>query len=138
MSDQPRASTTSTDEELLDLSRRLLAAIDGQDWSVYAELCDPSLTAFEPEAVGHLVAGMDFHEFYFRKEGGSDRTQSTISSPDIRILGDVAVVCYIRLVQREDGDGDFSTVAMEETRVWQQQNGSWRHMHFHRSTADSY
>ena len=24
-----------------------------------------SLTAFEPEAKGHLIAGLDFHRFYF-------------------------------------------------------------------------
>lgn len=26
---------------------------------------DPSLTCFEPEALGNLVTGMDFHKFYF-------------------------------------------------------------------------
>lgn len=29
------------------------------------ELCDGSLTCFEPEAVGHLVEGLPFHKFYF-------------------------------------------------------------------------
>ena len=28
-------------------------------------LCDPHMTAFEPEAIGNLVEGLDFHKFYF-------------------------------------------------------------------------
>ena len=28
-------------------------------------LCDPNMTAFEPEAIGNLVEGLEFHKFYF-------------------------------------------------------------------------
>ena len=122
-------------QDLLRLSHRLLSAIDRGDWEEYAELCDPSLTAFEPEAGGHLVAGLEFHRFYFEiredSETGSDR-QSTISSPSVRLLGDTAVVTYVRLVQTYQS-GRFATSAAEETRVWQRQDGAWRHIHFHRS-----
>lgn len=31
----------------------------------FSKICDPHLTAFEPEALGNLVEGMDFHKFYF-------------------------------------------------------------------------
>ncbi len=121
-------------EELLGLSRRLLDAIDQLDWSTYTELCDPTLTAYEPEAVGNLVAGMEFHEFYFKKLSGAGRPkQSTLSSPHVRVMGDVAVVTYVRLTQRGDENGHSSTSACEETRVWQRQDGKWRHVHFHRS-----
>lgn len=36
------------------------------------KICDPGLTSFEPEALGNLVEGMDFHRFYFenRERGG--------------------------------------------------------------------
>ena len=120
-------------EELLDLSRRLLDSIDQQDWSTYTELCDPAMTAYEPEAVGNLVAGMDFHEFYFKLGGAGRLKQSTISSPNVRVMGDVAVVTYVRLTQRGDENGHSTTSACEETRVWQRQDGKWRHVHFHRS-----
>lgn len=33
--------------------------------SAFRKICDPHLTAFEPEALGNLVEGMDFHKFYF-------------------------------------------------------------------------
>ena len=133
--DSAISSHTPVDDELLKLSERLLKAIDEQDWATYADLCDATLTAFEPEAVGSLVAGMDFHEFYFRHEGAGRSKQSTISSPDVRILGDVAVICYVRLIQRIEADGGFSTSAFEETRVWHQQEGRWQHVHFHRAPA---
>ena len=123
----------SAADELLALSQRLLDGIDRQDWATYADLCDPTLTAFEPEAVGHLVAGMEFHRFYFDMDGPDQPHQSTISSPEVRLMGDVAVVTYVRLTQRVDDEGHAATTACDETRVWQRQNGVWKHIHFHRS-----
>lgn len=31
----------------------------------HSKMCDPAVTAFEPEALGNLVEGLDFHRFYF-------------------------------------------------------------------------
>lgn len=28
-------------------------------------LCDAKMTCFEPETIGNLVEGLDFHKFYF-------------------------------------------------------------------------
>ena len=50
-------------------------------------------------------------------------------------MGDVAVVCYIRLVQRLDDAGKPVTSRGEETRVWQRKGSEWRHVHFHRSAS---
>lgn len=33
--------------------------------SSHRKLCDPNLTSFEPESLGNLITGMDFHKFYF-------------------------------------------------------------------------
>jgi calcium/calmodulin-dependent protein kinase (CaM kinase) II len=127
-----------TISELLDLNERLLHAIAAGDWSTYDELCDPTLSAFEPEACGHLVEGMDFHRFYFDLEGAIKNTASphntTMSMPHVRLLGnDVAVISCQRLVQRLDAAGAPITARSEETRVWQRQDGRWQHVHFHRS-----
>ncbi|MFQ5734811.1 MAG: DUF4440 domain-containing protein [Planctomycetaceae bacterium] len=127
--------STEPTADLLELSRRLLDVIDAGDWDAYAELCDPTLTAYEPEAVGRLVAGMEFHRFYFDGARRPARQQSTISSADVRLMGDVAVVAYVRLVQRAEADGSPVTIAFEETRVWRRCDGEWRHVHFHRSPA---
>lgn len=119
--------------ELLALNARLLESIAAGDWLTYEELCDPTLTAFEPEGVGHLVEGMEFHRFYFDLGGVAGPYSTTMSSPHVRVLGEVAVVAYVRLIQRTAPDGSPLTVAFEETRVWRRQEGRWRHVHFHRS-----
>jgi calcium/calmodulin-dependent protein kinase (CaM kinase) II len=121
-------------EELLQLNQRLLESIARGDWATYQSLCDLSLTAFEPEAMGQLVQGMDFHRFYFDLGGVQGPHHTTQASPNVRVMGDVAVVAYVRLNQRLGPDGTPITRAFQETRVWQKQNGQWRHVHFHRST----
>jgi calcium/calmodulin-dependent protein kinase (CaM kinase) II len=123
----------TTADELLRLNQRLLDAIALGDWAVYQELCDPSLTAFEPESNGQLVEGLGFHRFYFDLGGIRGRHQTTMANPRVRLMGDVAVVAYVRLVQRVSSEGAPVTAASAETRVWQRRDGAWRHVHFHRT-----
>ena len=135
--DDNNAVTTTDSSTLLRLSQDLLDSIDQRDWPTYKQLCDKSLSAFEPEAAGHLVEGMPFHEYYLSPGPDSLARQSTISSPHFRVMGEVAVVSYIRLQQATDDGGATTTRAMEETRIWQLQDGHWQHVHFHRSPAGS-
>jgi calcium/calmodulin-dependent protein kinase (CaM kinase) II len=117
----------------LQLTQRLLDSIARADWKTYEELCDPSLTAFEPEAKGQLVQGLPFHQFFFTIGGVKGEHTTTMASPQVRVMGDVAVVAYVRLNQRVDAQGAMVVTAVEETRVWQRQGVRWRHVHFHRS-----
>jgi ketosteroid isomerase-like protein len=126
-----------TADELVRLNQRLLDSITAGDWATYEELCDPSLTAFEPEAPGQLVEGLEFHRFYFDLGGVGGRHQTTMCGPRVRLLGDAAVVSYVRLIQRLGPDGGPVTVATAETRVWERRDGRWRHVHFHRSALPS-
>jgi calcium/calmodulin-dependent protein kinase (CaM kinase) II len=120
--------------ELLALNQQLLVSIAEADWQTYEELCDPTLSAFEPEARGRLVEGMAFHKFYFALPKAKVTPQATMASPHVRMLGeDAAVVSYVRLVQKLDEAGAPVTTTSEETRVWQRRDGKWRHVHFHRS-----
>src|SRR5262245_131438 len=122
-----------TSQELLTLTQRLLDSIADGDWAAYQELCDPSLTAFEPEALGQRVEGLSFHHFYFRLGGFRGEHGTTMCSPQVRVMGDVAVVSYVRLDQRVSSEGRAQTTGSEETRVWQRRDGRWRHVNFHRS-----
>lgn len=124
---------SAIESELLALNQRLLDSIAAGDWATYQSLCDPTLSAFEPEGGGHLIEGMPFHEFYFNLAAPSTPRNTTMSSPHVRVMGDAAVVAYVRLVQKLDAAGQPQTVATEETRVWQRQASGWRHVHFHRS-----
>jgi calcium/calmodulin-dependent protein kinase (CaM kinase) II len=120
-------------DELLRLNQRLLESIAERDWATYQDLCDPSLSAFEPEALGQLVEGLEFHRFYFNLGGVPGPHNTTMASPKVRFLGDAAVITYVRLNQRVPAGGSPSTIGFEETRVWHRRDGRWKHVHFHRS-----
>lgn len=120
-------------KELLELNQRLLDSITQGDWATYQTLCDPTLTALEPESLGHLVEGMAFHRYYFDLGGIRGRHQTTMCNPHVRLLGDVAVISYMRLTQRIGPEGNPVTMGNAETRIWQRRDGQWRHVHFHRS-----
>ncbi len=124
-------------QHLLELNQRLLDCIAQADWATYQQLCDPTLSAFEPEAAGALVEGLEFHRQYFTLGPAKEPQATTMASPQVRLLGDdVAVITYIRLNQRLDPDGQPLTIPTEETRIWHRQpDGNWRHVHFHRSAA---
>jgi calcium/calmodulin-dependent protein kinase (CaM kinase) II len=124
---------SAIEEELLTLTQRLLDSIASGDWATYVELCDPTLTAFEPEAPGQIVEGLDFHRFYFDMGGIRGPHQTTMCSPLVRHMGDVAVVTYARLVQRVGEGGVAATIASTETRIWQRRDDRWWHVHFHRT-----
>ena len=126
-----RAMTSNTVETL---NEQLLYAIDNGDLETYRELCDPSLTAFEPEALGNLVEGLAFHETYFGSPASSKR-KSSVRAPHIRLLGDTAVVAYVRLVQNTTSTSQHSTTAFEETRIWHKTKDGWKNVHFHRSNV---
>ncbi len=127
--------TDSTAGELLAINQRLLEAIAGGDWETYQQLCDPTLTAFEPEAQNQLVEGLAFHKFYFDLGAGSGPRHTTMAAPHVRVMGDTAVVAYLRLVQSLDAAGNPRVSRHEETRIWQKREGRWRHVHFHRSAS---
>lgn len=121
---------------LVSRTRALLESISAGDFEAYARLNDAALTAFEPEAHGHLVRGLDFHRFYF--ENGHSYGASTLADPRVRLMGRAAVVCYVRVVQgRVAGGGALFSRAYEETRVYEcgGGEGGWRCVHFHRSEA---
>jgi len=122
------------ESELIELTQKLLGSIGAKNWAEYEQLCDSSLTCFEPEARGHLVEGLEFHKYYFGLGSAAGNRNTTLCSPHVRLMGDnAAVVSYVRLIQHLDASGQAQTSKFEETRVWQKKNGRWVHVHFHRS-----
>ncbi len=123
-----------TAAEVLEQNQLLLDSIARGDWATYQALCDPSVTAFEPEAHGALVEGLQFHYFYFDiSPRGGRQAQTTMIAPKVRVMSNAAIVAYVRLNQREMPDGTASSQAFAETRVWQKQGEDWKHVHFHRT-----
>uniref|UniRef100_A0A8D3D6I0 calcium/calmodulin-dependent protein kinase n=1 Tax=Scophthalmus maximus TaxID=52904 RepID=A0A8D3D6I0_SCOMX len=52
-------------QDIIKVTEQLIEAISNGDFESYTKMCDPAVTAFEPEALGNLVEGLDFHRFYF-------------------------------------------------------------------------
>ncbi|MFO1019145.1 MAG: DUF4440 domain-containing protein [Planctomycetales bacterium] len=125
----------SDESDILAANQKLLNSIMQGDWKTYTELCDPSITAFEPEALGQRVEGLPFHKFYFDLGGGAapqQPPQVTMCAPHVRVIGNAAVLTYIRLTQVVGANGPVSSSA-EETRVWEKKGNGWKHVHFHRT-----
>ncbi|KAM4614191.1 calcium/calmodulin-dependent protein kinase type II subunit gamma isoform 7-T7 [Discoglossus pictus] len=138
-------NTTTEDEdlkvrkqEIIKITEQLIEAINNGDFDAYTKICDPGLTSFEPEALGNLVEGMDFHKFYFDNllSKNTKPIHTTILNPHVHVIGeDAACIAYIRLTQYIDAQGRPRTTQSEETRVWYRRDGKWLNVHYHCSGA---
>uniref|UniRef100_A0A669DZC1 calcium/calmodulin-dependent protein kinase n=1 Tax=Oreochromis niloticus TaxID=8128 RepID=A0A669DZC1_ORENI len=142
----PSSSTTSSSlsllaarkQEIIKMTEQLIEAINNGDFEAYTRICDPGLTSFEPEALGNLVEGMDFHKFYFENllSKNSKPVHTTILNPHVHLIGeDAACIAYIRLTQYIDSQGRPRSCQSEETRVWHRRDAKWLNVHFHCSGA---
>ncbi|XP_011301771.1 calcium/calmodulin-dependent protein kinase type II alpha chain isoform X6 [Fopius arisanus] len=128
-------------QEIIKMTEQLIESINAGDFEGYTKICDPHLTAFEPEALGNLVEGMDFHKFYFDnavlgKNSSCKAVNTTILNPHVHLLGDdAACIAYVRLTQYVDKQGVAHTQQSEESRVWHKKDNKWQNVHFHRSAV---
>uniref|UniRef100_A0A3B4C2S5 calcium/calmodulin-dependent protein kinase n=1 Tax=Pygocentrus nattereri TaxID=42514 RepID=A0A3B4C2S5_PYGNA len=134
----PAPAVFTRKQEIIKITEQLIEAINNGDFEAYAKICDPGLTSFEPEALGNLVEGMDFHRFYFENllSKNSKPIHTTILNPHVHLIGeDAACIAYIRLTQYVDGQGRPRSSQSEETRVWHRRDSKWQNVHFHCSGA---
>ncbi|XP_037634861.1 calcium/calmodulin-dependent protein kinase (CaM kinase) II beta 1 isoform X3 [Sebastes umbrosus] len=132
------SSSQTRKQEIIKITEQLIEAINNGDFEAYAKICDPGLTSFEPEALGNLVEGMDFHRFYFENllAKNSKPIHTTILNPHVHLIGeDAACIAYIRLTQYVDNQGRPRSSQSEETRVWHRRDSKWQNIHFHCSGA---
>ncbi|XP_076226843.1 calcium/calmodulin-dependent protein kinase II isoform X17 [Nomia melanderi] len=126
-------------QEIIKMTEQLIESINIGDFEAYTKICDPHLTAFEPEALGNLVEGMDFHKFYFDNAvlgKNCKAVNTTILNPHVHLLGeDAACIAYVRLTQYMDKHGVAHTQQSEESRVWHKRDNKWQNVHFHRSAV---
>ncbi|KAM8889414.1 calcium/calmodulin-dependent protein kinase type II delta chain-like isoform X9 [Synchiropus splendidus] len=125
-------------QEIIKITEQLIEAINNGDFEAYTRICDPGLTSFEPEALGNLVEGMDFHKFYFENllSKNNKPVHTTLLNPHVHLIGeDAACIAYIRLTQFVDSTGRPRSSQSEETRVWHRRDGKWLNVHFHCSGA---
>ncbi|XP_054622035.1 calcium/calmodulin-dependent protein kinase type II subunit gamma-like isoform X10 [Dunckerocampus dactyliophorus] len=134
----PQSSSATRKQEIIKITEQLIEAINNGDFDAYTRICDPGLTSFEPEALGNLVEGMDFHKFYFDNllSKNNKPVHTTLLNPHVHLIGeDAACIAYIRLTQFVDLTGRPRSSQSEETRVWHRRDGKWLNVHFHCSGA---
>uniref|UniRef100_A0A8C1BN31 calcium/calmodulin-dependent protein kinase n=1 Tax=Cyprinus carpio carpio TaxID=630221 RepID=A0A8C1BN31_CYPCA len=132
------SAAQSRKQEIIKITEQLIEAVNNGDFEAYTRICDPGLTSFEPEALGNLVEGMDFHKFYFEHllSKNNKPVHTTILNPHVHLIGeDAACIAYIRLTQYIDGQGRPRSCQSEETRVWHRRDAKWLNVHFHCSGA---
>ncbi|XP_034312777.1 calcium/calmodulin-dependent protein kinase type II delta chain isoform X8 [Magallana gigas] len=123
-------------QEIIKLTEQMIAAITSGNYEEYTKYADPALTCFEPETMGNMIVGMDFHKFYFDHVFSKNNkpVNTSILNPLVHLLGDdAACIAYVKLTQYIDRDGIPQTRKAEETRVWQRKDGKWQNIHLHRS-----
>ncbi|NXG51010.1 KCC2A kinase, partial [Psilopogon haemacephalus] len=114
-------------QEIIKVTEQLIEAISNGDFESYTKMCDPGMTAFEPEALGNLVEGLDFHRFYFEN-----------CKQPLWLLRDPSHLPCTRLsFALPQLAGERRVVRSEETRIWHRRDGKWQIVHFHRSGAPS-
>ncbi|KAJ7987793.1 hypothetical protein DPEC_G00330200, partial [Dallia pectoralis] len=75
-------------QEIIKITEQLIEAVNNGDFEAYTRICDPGLTSFEPEALGNLVEGMDFHKFYFENllSKNSKPVHTTLLNPHVHLI----------------------------------------------------
>ncbi|CAL4061635.1 unnamed protein product, partial [Meganyctiphanes norvegica] len=92
-------------QEVIKATEQLIDCINSGDFEGYTKICDKHLTSFEPEALGNLVEGLEFHKFYFDHVLGKNCKAVTtmILNPHVHLIGEeAACIAYVRLTQYMD------------------------------------
>ena len=125
----------STAEVVVELTRRLLRSIAEGDWKTYASCATRRSRRSSRSRAGNWSKGWTSTASISNRGGIRGGYNISFCAPHVRVLGDAAVVCYVRLLQMQDDAGKAVVHRFEETRVWQRQSSGWRHVHFHRSNC---
>ena len=88
-------------DEVVELTQRLIDAVTAGDYETYTALSAHDMTAIEEESRGLTVVGRDFHKYYFDLKKGQSQpaVRNHIVDPHVRLVNQIAVVSYTRLVQ---------------------------------------
>ncbi len=120
-----------TTQELLALNQRLLDSIAGGDWATYQELCDPSLTAVEPESHGQVIEGLN-------SIVSTSTSAASAAAARQRNALRMSVSWATPLLSSTRGSSSALTPtggvhSATSRRALARKDGKWRHVHFHRT-----
>lgn len=120
-------------QELLQITRRMLEAIHSGDAVTYAKLTSPDLSCFE-DVCDYRIDGLEFHLALIRQMAHSPALKPSrfdILTPRVQVYGNTGIVTYTRLMTYDDGKPRWTT--FNETRVFVLMEDQWKMVHFHRT-----
>merc|ERR1712194_184266 len=109
------AAASDHKKDLIAITEKLLSAIGSGDFATYSSLCHDESTCIEPETLGQIVHGLDFHKHYFDlpSDPSNPPAPSNITLCDVNVRvcpkGVMGFVTYNRLGQ----SGVTSSLAQE-------------------------
>ena len=110
------------EREIVEINAKLIECADRNEWQTYRSLTDEQCTC-----VGAVLKGEVF------EDGGllgssceEDASLSEIGTPCVQVNGKVCVISY----SRRKGEELF-----DESRVWMNNHGHWKQIHYHRSSS---
>ena len=131
---------TEAEQELLDLTHRMLEYIHRGDVDSYRALSSPDLTCYETDVAPYRIDGIEFHAGLMstmREHHSFDSlVRYDLLGPKVQLHGDCGVVTYTRLMTYATETGP-RFAAFNESRVFSKSTGQWLMIHFHRSAAAS-
>ena len=128
------------EQEVLDLTRRLIEAVYRRDLDFYRAHATGDMSAYEWFIAPARIDGLDFH-LHLMGAGGmvgvSEEARVDLLAPRVQICGaggDVAVVTFTLLVTYPaEGSAKPAFYSDNQTRVLVRRDGIWMMVHFHRS-----
>lgn len=116
------------DTALMDL----LLAIQKGDIKTYLDRVSDQVSCFEPESRGHLLRGIGLHRFLVERTSQEGDYHIELVDPLIRVDGNMAFAAYTLHLTEMTDQGEKIHVE-NVTRIFHQEDGSWKMIHFHRS-----
>lgn len=132
ISDEERAQIKA---KILDLERQFNEAYESNDLDTYWAFYADDLTQFLDS--GRLTLDEYKKEWTAMVEGGGSVLESRTEDVRVRIspMGDAAIVTYPVFLRYRGTDGIESADPYYETNVWFRQDGGWKLVHLHFSSA---
>ncbi len=110
----------------------LLHAVQKADIDTYLNRVSEQVTCFEPETRGHLLRGIGLHRFLVERAVPAETYHIELIDPVIRVAGNMAFAAYT--LHLTEIQASTETIHSENvTRIFQNEGGNWRMIHFHRS-----
>lgn len=124
----------TAEQEVLDITRRMLDAMYASDPSVHEAYSADDMSSYEWYIAPQRIDGLEFHLRLIVSGGNGTPSTLDMLTPRVQVYGDTAIVSYTLLktaYPAEDGPAQFSS--MNETRVFVKMGGVWKMVHLHKS-----